>query len=43
MFRLLTACLLFVCCVSCGQRKPSEPVVVHVLRDPRAQFAERLR
>jgi hypothetical protein len=43
MFRLSTSCLLFGCCVSCGQRKPSEPVVVHVLRDPRAQFAGRLR
>jgi len=43
MFRLSTSCLLFVYCVSCGQRKPSEPVVVHVLRDPQAQFAERLR
>jgi hypothetical protein len=43
MLRLFTFCLVLVCCVSCGQRKSSEPVVMHVLRDPRAQFAERLR
>ena len=43
MFRLRVLCFLLICCVSCGQRKPSEPVVVHVLRDSRAKFAERLR
>jgi hypothetical protein len=43
MFRLSIVYILFVCCVSCGQRRSLELVVVHVLRDPRAQFAERLR
>jgi hypothetical protein len=43
MLRPRILCLVFICCVSCGLRKSSEPVVVHVLRDPDGLFAERLR
>jgi hypothetical protein len=41
--RLLIMCLALGICVSCGQRESSQTVVVHVLRDPSAQFAGRLR
>jgi hypothetical protein len=43
MLRLTTFCLVFVCCVSCGERKSQDKVVLHVLRYSAAQFSRRLR
>lgn len=43
MFRLRIVCLVLVCCVSCGRRQLHDVFVLHVLRDPAAQFAGRLR
>jgi hypothetical protein len=35
--------LLLAACISCKHRELSQPVIVHVLRDPSASFAKRLR
>lgn len=43
MSRLLVACLIFSVCVSCSGRSSSRTIVIHVLRDPSATFANRLR
>ena len=43
MSRLLVACLAVTACISCNRGASSRMVVIHVLRDPAAQFAERLR
>ena len=43
MFRLRIVSLVLVCCVSCGRPQLHDVFVLHVLRDPAAQFARRLR
>lgn len=44
-FRLSILCVALVGCASCGRKEPpvSVPIVIHVLRDPSAKFADPLR
>jgi tetratricopeptide (TPR) repeat protein len=44
-FRLLILCIALAGCVSCGRRQPAvpSPLIIHVLRDPSAEFAGPLR
>jgi hypothetical protein len=43
MLRIWTFALALTLCVSCGDKRSPDIVVVHVLRDPSAPFADKLR